>query len=142
VAKVCAHNLVANYREAYQMFACNGILFNHESPLRPTRFVTQKIVEGACRIAKDPGQSLRLGNLTVHRDGGRAPDYFRAMWLMLQADKANDYVIATGRTVSLAYFVKKAFAHFGLDWREHVRSDSTLLRPSDIECGAGDPTLA
>jgi len=142
VAKVTAHNLVANYREAYKIFACTGILFNHESPLRPTRFVTQKIIHGACSIASHPKEQLQLGNLGIHRDWGWAPDYVRAMWMMLQADVPQDLVIATGRTVSLAYFVEKAFSHFGLNWLDHVRSDASLLRPSDIEYGAGDPSLA
>lgn len=142
VAKVCAHNLVANYREAYGMFACTGILFNHESPLRPSRFVTQKIVQAASGIAAGSGQMLQLGNLGIHRDWGWAPEYVRAMWLMLQGEQALDFVIATGRTVSLAYFVEKTFAHFGLDWRAHVRTDAGLLRPSDIEYGAADPSRA
>lgn len=142
VAKVCAHNLVANYREAYGLFACTGILFNHESPLRPARFVTQKIIQSACRIAADSGETLQLGNLDIHRDWGWAPDYVRAMWLMLQADEPHDFVIATGRTVSLAYFVEKAFGYFGLDWRAHVRTDASLLRPSDIERGAADASRA
>ena len=142
VAKVCAHNLVANYRDSYQMFACTGILFNHESPLRPTRFVTQKIVHGAHRIASNRDEKLQLGNLNIHRDWGWAPDYVRAMWLTLQQDRPQDYLIATGKTVSLEYFVEKAFAYFGLDWRDHVQTDAGLLRPSDIEYGAGDPSLA
>jgi GDPmannose 4,6-dehydratase len=142
VAKVCAHNLVANYREAYQMFACTGILFNHESPLRPTRFVTQKIIHGAARIAANRNEKLQLGNLNIHRDWGWAPDYVKAMWLMLQTERPQDLVIATGRTISLAYFVERAFSYFGLNWEDHVQSDTSLLRPSDIEYGAGDPSLA
>ena len=142
VAKVCAHNLVANYREAYEMFACTGILFNHESPLRPTRFVTQKIVHAACRISRNRDETLQLGNLNIHRDWGWAPDYVRAMWLTLQSEQPRDHVIATGRTVSLEYFVERAFAYFDLDWRQHVQTDVALLRPSDIEYGAGDPSLA
>lgn len=142
VAKACAHNLVTNYREAYGMHACTGILFNHESPLRPERFVTQKIVRAACRIAGGADEILTLGNLDIHRDWGWAPDYVDAMWRMLQQDSAEDYVIATGRTVSLQYFVQKAFAHFGLDWRRHVEQDPGLLRPSDIRYGAADVTLA
>lgn len=142
VAKVCAHNLVANYREAYQMFACTGILFNHESPLRPVRFVTQKIIRSAYQIAAGAKEVLKLGNLDIHRDWGWAPEYVHAMWLMLQAKQPQDYVIATGQTVSLAYFVEQSFAHFGLDWRLHVQTDPGLLRPSDIAYGAGDPSLA
>jgi len=142
VAKVTAHGLVANYREAYGLFACTGILFNHESPLRPERFVTQKIVRAAARIANGGSDKLRLGNLEIYRDWGWAPDYVTAMWLMLQQNVAEDFVIATGRTVSLQYFVEKAFAHFGLDWQRYVESDSSLLRPSDIRFGRANPAKA
>lgn len=142
VAKVCAHNLIANYREAYRMHACTGILFNHESPLRPERFVTQKIVRAACRIANGSRESLLLGNLDVHRDWGWAPEYVEVMWTMLQQEQAQDFVIATGRSVSLEYFVARAFESVGLDWRRHVRLDSTLLRPSDIRYGSADPSRA
>jgi GDPmannose 4,6-dehydratase len=142
VAKACAHNLVANYRDAYGMRACTGILFNHESPLRPERFVTQKVVRAACRIAGGSGETLALGNLDIHRDWGWAPEYVKVMWLMLQQPGVRDYVIATGRTVSLEYFVKRAFDCVGLDWRAHVRQDPSLLRPSDIRRGAADPSLA
>jgi GDPmannose 4,6-dehydratase len=142
VAKACAHNLVANYREAYGMHACTGILFNHESPLRPERFVTQKIVRGAARIAAGDATPLRLGNLEIHRDWGWAPEYVQAMWQMVQQDAPEDLVIATGRTVSLAHFVERAFAAFGLDWKQHVSSDNTLLRPSDIRYGAASPARA
>jgi GDPmannose 4,6-dehydratase len=142
VAKACAHNLVANYREAYGMHACTGILFNHESPLRPERFVTQKIVRGAARIAAGDTAALRLGNLDIHRDWGWAPEYVQAMWQMVQQDSPEDLVIATGRTVSLGYFVERAFAAFGLDWKQHVTSDNTLLRPSDIRHGAASPARA
>ena len=142
VAKACAHNLVANYREAYRMHACTGILFNHESPLRPERFVTQKIVRAACRIAAGADEKLRLGNLDIYRDWGWAPEYVDAMWRMLQQDDPADLVIATGRSVSLEYFVSVAFAHFDLDWRQHVQQDRALLRPSDIKYGAANPALA
>lgn len=142
VAKACAHNLVANYRDAYSMYACTGVLFNHESPLRPERFVTQKIVRAASRIAHGSAETLRLGNLDVHRDWGWAPEYVEVMWLMLQQDAPSDFVIATGRTVSLRHFVTKAFEYFGLDWKHHVDTDATLLRPSDIRFGAADPALA
>ena len=142
VAKVCAHNLVANYRDAYRIYGCTGILFNHESPLRPARFVTQKIVQAAARIAAGSTETLQLGNLAIYRDWGWAPEYVQAMWLMLQQDDPTDFVIATGRTVSLSYFVEKAFAHFDLDWHDYVQTDDTLLRPSDIAYGAGDPGLA
>jgi GDPmannose 4,6-dehydratase len=142
VAKVCAQNLVTNYRDAYSLFACTGILFNHESPLRPTHFVTQKIVKAAARIAAGAPERLCLGNIDIHRDWGWAPEYVEAMWLMLQQDVPDDFVIATGRTVSLEYFVERAFAHFGLDWRAHVQIDQSLMRPSDIREGKGDPSKA
>ena len=142
VAKACAHNLVANYREAYRMHACTGILFNHESPLRPERFVTQKIVRAACRIAHGSKERLRLGNLAIHRDWGSAPEYVEVMWLMMQQERAEDYVIATGKTVSLEHFANRAFAHFDLDWRDHIECDEQLLRPSDVQYGAADPTRA
>ncbi len=143
VAKATAFWAVANYREAYGLFACSGILFNHESPLRPERFVTQKIVAGACRIAVGGGGGkLRLGNLSVERDWGWAPEYVEAMWRMLQSERASDYVIATGETRSLEDFVARAFACVGLDWREHVESDETLLRPTDLKRGAANPAKA
>ena len=142
VAKVCSHNLTTNYREAYQIFACTGILFNHESALRQERFVTQKVVRAASRIAAGSAETLRLGNLDIYRDWGWAPDYVEVMWRMLQADAARDFVIATGRTVSLEYFVANAFGFFGLDWRQHVSQDKALMRPSDVHYGAADVTLA
>lgn len=142
VAKACAHNLVANYREAYGMHACSGILFNHESPLRPERFVTQKIVRAAARIAAGGAQTLTLGNLDIHRDWGWAPEYVDAMWRMVQQPEPEDLVIATGRTESLRYFVGRAFGYFGLDWTRHVTSDNTLFRPSDIRYGAANPARA
>ncbi len=142
VAKACAQNLVSNYREAYSLFACTGILFNHESPLRPTHFVTQKIVRAAARIAAGSNERLRLGNIDIHRDWGWAPEYVEAMWLMLQQETPDDFVIATGRTISLAQFVEKTFQFFDLDSQEHVMADPALLRPSDIRYGAADPSLA
>lgn len=142
VAKVCAHNLVTAYRESYALFACTGILFNHESPLRPEHFVTQKIVRAARRIAAGDPTPVRLGNLDIHRDWGWAPEFVEVMWRMLQQHQPVDYVIATGRTVSLRHFVELAFAHFGLDWQRHVEQDAALLRPSDIRYGAADPSLA
>jgi len=142
VAKACAHNLVASYREAYGLHASTGILFNHESPLRPERFVTQKIVRAAARIARGAGDALTIGNLDIHRDWGWAPEYVEAMWRMLQQPEPGDYVIATGKSSSLEQFVALAFSHFGLDWRKHVRHDAALLRPSDIRFGAADPILA
>lgn len=142
VAKACAHNLVANYREAYRMHACTGILFNHESPLRPERFVTQKIVRAAARIAAGSDEALALGNLDIQRDWGWAPEYVEAMWRLLQLQTPEDLVIGTGRSVPLAHFVERAFGHFGLDWQQHVRQDPALLRPSDIRHGAADPSRA
>jgi len=142
VAKVSAYGLVSNYREAYGLFGCTGILFNHESVLRPERFVTQKIVHSAARISKGSKEELHLGNLDVHRDWGWAPEYVEAMWLMLQQRQAEDFVIATGRTVSLQYFVEHVFAYFELDWQQHVKSDPALLRPSDIRFGRANPAKA
>jgi GDPmannose 4,6-dehydratase len=142
VAKACAANLVANYREAYQLFACNGLLFNHESPLRPRRFVTRKIVEAAHRIHAKLDSHVTLGNLAISRDWGWAPDYVEAMWMLLQRETPLDVVIATGRTVSLEYFVKSAFSYFGLDWQEHVLQDASLLRPSDVSYSAANITRA
>lgn len=142
VAKAAAHWAVANYREAYGLFACSGILFNHESPLRPARFVTQKIVRSAAAIAKGQASELYLGNLDVMRDWGWAPEYVYAMARMLRQDAAEDYVIATGTTARLEDFVAKAFGQVGLDWREHVRHDPSLERPSDISCSIGDPAKA
>lgn len=142
VAKASAHWLVANYREAYGLFACNGILFNHESPLRPTRFVTQKIVHAARRIANGSAEKLTLGRMDIVRDWGWAPEYVDAMWRMMQEDKPDDYIIATGEAHSLQDFVAESFATVGLDWREHVDSDSTLFRPTDIAWSQGNPEKA
>ena len=142
VAKASAHWLVHNYRDAYGLFTCTGILFNHESPLRPERFVTQKIVCAAARIARGSKEKLSLGNINIQRDWGWAPDYVDAMWRILQTDTPDDYVIATGRTVSLEYFIERAFGFFSLKWKDHVKSDSTLLRPSDILVSRADPTKA
>lgn len=142
VAKSTAHWEVANYREAYGLFACTGILFNHESPLRPERFVTQKIVQAACRIAAGSEERLRLGNLDVQRDWGWAPEYVTAMWQMLQQDQPEDFVIATGETNSLEDFVATAFTCVGLIWHEHVDIDPNLLRPSDLKISRADPSHA
>lgn len=131
-AKAAAHWQVANYREAYSLYACSGILSNHESPLRPKRFVTQKIVLGAVAIARGDMSHLRLGNISIQRDWGWAPEYVEAMYLMLQLDQPDDFVIATGRTTRLEDFVAEVFAHLGLNWRDHVQADANLLRPSDI----------
>ncbi|EFL51384.1 NAD-dependent epimerase/dehydratase [Solidesulfovibrio fructosivorans JJ]] len=142
VAKAAAHFEVANYREAYKLFACNGILFNHESPLRPPRFVTRKIVSAACRIAQGSGERLRLGNIDVARDWGYAPQYVEAMWRMLQRDTPEDYVIATGQTITLRDFTAHAFDAVGLDWRDHVDVDPSLFRPSDIAVSRANPSKA
>jgi GDPmannose 4,6-dehydratase len=142
VAKAAAFWQVANYREAYGLFACSGILFNHESPLRPERFVTQKIVRTACRIAAGSAETLHLGNLEIHRDWGWAPEYVHAMWLMLQQPTPQDFVIATGVTYPLADFVSETFQCLGLDWRQHVISDPSLMRPTDLRISRADPALA
>lgn len=142
VAKAAAFWEVANYREAYNLFACSGILFNHESPLRPERFVTKKIIAGACRIALGSKEKLHLGNLDISRDWGWAPEYTAAMWTMLQQEKADDYVIATGETQDLRTFLKEAFACLDLDWKQHVIIDNSLYRPSEIMIGRGNPMKA
>jgi GDPmannose 4,6-dehydratase len=142
VAKASAHWLVRNYRDAYGLYACTGILFNHESPLRPERFVTQKIIQAAARIAQNKTGVLELGNIEIQRDWGWAPDYVEAMWKMLCQEQADDYVIATGTTRSLAYFIERAFAWFGLDWEVHVRFNNELRRPSDISISQGNPSKA
>jgi GDPmannose 4,6-dehydratase len=142
VAKATAFWIVANYREAYGLFASSGILFNHESPLRPARFVTRKVVQGAAAIAAGRQGKLSLGNLAVRRDWGWAPDYVEAMWRMLQQESADDYVVATGELHTLEEFVAAAFAHFGLDWQRHVEVDPALFRPSDLQSGVGDPRKA
>lgn len=142
-AKAAAHWAVANYRDAYGLYACSGILFNHESPLRPARFVTRKIISGAARIASGREKGpLLLGNLNIARDWGWAGEYVDVIWRMLQAEQPKDYVVATGRSGTLSEFVAEAFSAFGLDWREHVRHDPALVRPSDIVYSAGDPTRA
>ena len=142
VAKSTAHWEVAIYREAYNLYACSGILFNHESPLRPERFVTRKIVSTAYRISKGSKEKLRLGNLEVSRDWGWAPEYVVAMWLMLQRDEPRDYVIATGKVNSLKDYCKHAFDCVGLDWNAHVEVDEELLRPTDLTISCGDAGLA
>lgn len=138
VAKSAAFWQVANYREAYGLYACTGILFNHESPFRPQRFVTRKIVAAACRIAAGTGERLRLGNTTIRRDWGWAPEYVDAMWRMLQREHADDFVIATGESHSLADFADSAFRYFGLDWKEYTDIDPSIFRPTDIPDSCGD----
>ncbi len=142
VAKAAAFWEVANYREAYNLFACSGILFNHESPLRPERFVTRKIVAAAARIAAGSKEKLVLGNVKVARDWGWAPEYVDAMWRMLQQDAPEDFVVATGETRTLEDFVAAAFSSLGLDWKQHVSSSADLFRPSDILSSRGDPSKA
>jgi len=142
ISKATAHWLVETYRKGYGLFACSGILFNHESPLRSERFVTQKIVRAAVDIKCGAAQTLKLGNISIVRDWGWAPEYVDAMWRMLQATAANDYVIATGTSSSLQDFVRMAFAECGLDWREHVDSDPTLLRPYEVEYTVGNAAKA
>ncbi|MBW4552126.1 MAG: GDP-mannose 4,6-dehydratase [Aphanocapsa sp. GSE-SYN-MK-11-07L] len=142
VAKAAAFWEVANYREAYNLFACSGILFNHESPLRPQRFVTQKIVKAACRIAHGVNEKLYLGNLSVRRDWGWAPEYVQAMYRMLQQSQPDDYVIATGKTHSLEDFVAEVFSSLNLNWQDHVVTDLSLLRPTDIAESRANPSKA
>jgi GDPmannose 4,6-dehydratase len=142
VAKAAAFWEVANYREAYGIFACSGILFNHESPLRPQRFVTQKIVTAACEIARGNRAMLQLGNTSIYRDWGWAPEYVEAMYLMLQQDEPEDYVIATGESHSLEEFVVEAFTCVGLNWQDFVVIDTSLLRPTDLVFSRANPTKA
>jgi len=142
VAKAAAISLVSNYREAYGLFACSGILFNHESPLRPARFVTRKITAAATRIADGSRERLVLGQISVRRDWGWVPDYVEAMWKMIQCDKPDDFVIASGAEHSIEEFVATAFAQVGLDWHDHLDHDPSLMRPSDIFRSRGDPSKA
>ncbi|MBL4759718.1 MAG: GDP-mannose 4,6-dehydratase [Mariprofundaceae bacterium] len=142
VAKAAAYWQVANYRDAYGVFACSGLLFNHESNLRPERFVTRKIVLAACRIFKGSDEKLVLGDLSISRDWGWAPEYVVAMWKMLQMDLAEDYVIATGESITLSLFVEKVFSELKLNWKDHVVVDSSFFRPSDIRYGKGNPKKA
>jgi GDPmannose 4,6-dehydratase len=142
VAKSAMFWLVANYREAYGLHASTGILFNHESPLRPARFVTRKVISTACRIARGSKERLTLGNLKIRRDWGWAPEYVDAMWRMVQLDRGDDFVIATGESRSLEEFVAETFGQLNLDWRAHTDLSETLHRPTDIEDGCGDPTKA
>ena len=142
VSKVFAHYITVNYRESYDLFAVSGILFNHESPRRGLEFVTRKVTHGVARIKAGLADTLSLGNLDARRDWGFAGDYVRAMWLMLQQDEADDYVIATGKSHSVRELVEVAFAHAGLDWREHVRTDPALLRPAEVDHLIGNPAKA
>jgi GDPmannose 4,6-dehydratase len=142
VAKVYGHWITINYRESYDMFACSGILFNHESPRRSPEFVTRKITQGVARIALGLDRELRLGNLEAQRDWGYAGDYVKAMWLMLQQDLPDDYVIATGQTHSVRHFCQLAFGHVGLDYLDYVVEDERYLRPAEVDLLIGDASKA
>jgi GDPmannose 4,6-dehydratase len=141
-AKAAAFWQTANYREAYGIYACSGILFNHESPLRPERFVTQKIVKSAVSIASGRCSELKLGNIDIKRDWGWAPEYVEAMWLMLQQVVPEDYIVATGKSYSLRDFVIKVFSHLNLDWGKYTSIDSELMRPTDISVSRANPSKA
>jgi GDPmannose 4,6-dehydratase len=142
VSKVFAHYITVNYRESYEMFAVSGILFNHESPRRGLEFVTRKVSDGVARIKLGLADALHLGNLDAQRDWGFAGDYVRAMWLMLQQDQADDYVVATGESHSVQRLVELAFKHAGLDWREHVKFDQRFMRPAEVDHLVGNPSKA
>jgi GDPmannose 4,6-dehydratase len=142
VAKLYGHWITVNYRESYNMFACSGILFNHESPRRGLEFVTRKISNSVARIKLGLDTELRLGNLDAQRDWGYAPDYVRAMWLMLQQDTPADYVVATGQTHSVREFVQLAFESVDLDYQQYVRQDPQFMRPAEVDLLVGDPTRA
>ena len=142
VAKVYGHWITVNYRESYGLFACSGILFNHESPRRGKEFVTRKVTDGAARIKGGRAEQLPLGNLLARRDWGYAGDYVEAMWRMLQQGSPDDYVIATGETHSVQELCELAFARLGLDWRAHVIVDPTLIRPADVDLLQGDAAKA
>ena len=141
-AKAAAHYIVSNYREAYNIFACSGILFNHDSPLRPERFVTQKIISAAVRISKGSKEILTLGNIEVIRDWGWAPEYVEAIYQMMHQVKPEDFVIATGESHSLKSFVEETFNQFGMQWEEHSKIDDKLIRPSDLAVSKADPSKA
>jgi GDPmannose 4,6-dehydratase len=142
VAKVYGHWITVNYRESYGMFCCSGILFNHESPRRGKEFVTRKVTDAVARIKLGLAKELRLGNLDAKRDWGFAGDFVRAMWLMLQQDKPDDYVVATGETHTVRELVETAFAYVGLDWQKHVQTDASLIRPAEVDLLIGDPGKA
>jgi GDPmannose 4,6-dehydratase len=142
VAKVYGHWITVNYRESYNLFACSGICFNHESPRRGYEFVTRKIARAAARIKAGLDKELRLGNLDSQRDWGYAPEYVHAMWLILQQDAPDDYVIATGKTHTVQHFVELAFEQVGLDYRKYIIQDPQFMRPADVDLLVGDPTKA
>ncbi len=142
VSKVFGHYITVNYRESYGLFACSGILFNHESPRRGLEFVTRKVTDGVARIKLGLAESLSLGNLDAQRDWGFAGDYVRAMWLMLQQERADDYVISTGVSHSVRDLVETAFGHAGVDWQRYVTLDPALIRPAEVDHLVGDSTKA
>jgi GDPmannose 4,6-dehydratase len=142
VSKVFAHYITVNYRESYDLFAASGILFNHESPRRGLEFVTRKVTDGVARIKLGLAQHLTLGNLDAHRDWGFAGDYVRAMWLMLQQETPDDFVIATGVSHSVQELVQTAFSHVGLEWQEYVKTDPRFLRPAEVDHLIGDSSRA
>ena len=142
VSKVFAHYITVNYRESYDLFAVSGMLFNHESPRRGLEFVTRKVTDGVARVKLGLTDALSLGNLDAHRDWGFAGDYVKAMWLMLQQDRPDDYVIATGISKSVRDLVETAFGHVGLDWKKYVKLDPKLIRPAEVEHLIGDCSKA
>ena len=142
VSKLAAHQLVGLYRKMHGIFAVSGILYNHESPRRPERFVTQKIARSAAEIAKGKKEKLKLGNIDAHRDWGFAGDYVKAIWMMLQTDSPDDYIVATGESHSVRDFLQAAFRHAGLDWEKWVESDPTLIRPVEVGRLVGDSAKA
>ncbi|MEQ8765830.1 MAG: GDP-mannose 4,6-dehydratase [Planctomycetota bacterium] len=142
VAKCYGHWITVNYRESYDLFACSGILFNHESPRRGLEFVSRKVTDGVARVYLGESEELRLGNLRAQRDWGFAGDYVEAMWLMLQQDDPDDYVIATGKMHSVEDLVRIAFSHKGLDWRQFVKTDQSLVRPAEVDQLLGDAAKA
>lgn len=142
VAKVYGHWITVNYRESYDLFTCSGILFNHESPRRGLEFVTRKVTYHAAKIKLELANEIRIGNLDSKRDWGFAGDYVRAMWLMLQQDEPDDYVIATGATHSVERLLEVAFAHIGLNWRDYAVQDQRFMRPAEVDLLVGDPTKA
>jgi GDPmannose 4,6-dehydratase len=142
VSKVFGHYITVNYRESYGMFACSGILFNHESPRRGLEFVTRKVTDGVARIKLGLADNLALGNLDARRDWGFAGDYIKAMWLMLQQSSPDDYVVATGETHPVRELVEIAFGHAGLDWQKYVKLDPRFIRPAEVDLLIGDPSKA
>jgi len=142
IAKLYAHWMTVNYRESFNMFTCSGILFNHESPLRGIEFVTRKITDAVARIKLGKQSELRLGNIDVYRDWGFAGDYVKAIWLMLQQEQPEDFVIATGKTTSVREFCRMAFAHVGLNYQDFIKTDEHLFRPAEVDRLQGDPSKA